>query len=436
MEAALSKIPAVIKAMTEFLGKKTWTDISANIAEFSLKWESVHEGISDAINSFSHFVGTITKIVSACTELSRIFTDMGEIIVMESEEMAEALKDIPAVMAEVTKYLTTDSFKAIKDGLIDLNAGYKTHAKVLDEVMPSYESAFNMFSKLASNVVSLSKAFDELKDATIISSIDMDKAMQNIDVFTNRFVESLRLNMDNLVDSLIDLDAEWAKHAEEMKVVMPSYEAATKDIGTLISSITSLGSALLSLSEMGTISSKKFDAGFGALITSVANFATSLRTNVVPLIASLQLLRKAWMENEAVLVPLMADFVTITKNFTTLAYHAIAMTKAFTELSENSSSLEKGFATLIKFIQQVVSSTKEFYTPETAAAIAEYVDDVGSVIYAFRYLAEQLEKATSDVEREVKDAVNAVAAEVQSLKTLIPNMFVYGANNVRLQMGT
>jgi hypothetical protein len=136
------------------------------------------------------------------------------------------------------------------------------------------------------------------------------------------------------------------------------------------------------------------------------------------------------MENEAVLVPLMVDFVTITKNFTTLAYHAIAMTKAFAELSENSESLEKGFATLIKFIQQVVSSTKEFYTPETAAAIAEYVDDVGSVIYAFRYLAEQLEKATSDIEREVKDTVENVAAKVRSLENLMPDMYTYGSNAI------
>jgi 5-bromo-4-chloroindolyl phosphate hydrolysis protein len=287
-----------------------------------------------------------------------------------------------------------------------------------------------MFAKLAGNVITLSEAFKELKEATIISSIDMDKAMQNIDVFINRFVKALTLNLDNLVGSLIDLDTEWAKHADEMKDLMPAYETATKDIGTLISSITSLGSALLSLSETGTISSTEFDRGFTSLIQSVANFSKSLRNNVIPLIASLQLLRKAWMENEAVLVPLMVDFVTITKNFTTLAYHAIAMTKAFAELSKNSESLEKGFATLIKFIQQVVSSTKEFYTPETAAAIAEYVDDVGSVIYAFRYLAEQLEKATSDIEREVKTAVENVAAKVRSLENLMPDMYTYGSNAI------
>jgi hypothetical protein len=315
----------------------------------------------------------------------------------------------------------------MEGGLIDLNTEYKKHAKVLDEVMPSYESAFNMFAKLASNVVSLSKAFEELKEATIISSIDMDKAMQNIDVFINRFVEALTLNMDNLVDSLIAFKTEWAKHADEMKDVMPSYETATKDIGTLISSITSLGSALLSLSEMGTISSTKFDRGFTSLIQSVANFSKSLRNNVVPLIASLQLLRKAWVENEAVLVPLMVDFVIITRNFASLAYNANNMTKAFTELSENSGSLEKGFDSLIGFIAKVVKSTKEFYTPETAASIKQYIVDIGLVIYAFRYLAEQLEKATGDVEREVKDAVENVSAKVLSLKSVIPNMFKYGA---------
>jgi TP901 family phage tail tape measure protein len=427
MEAALSKIPTVIKDMTELLGKKTWTDISANIAAFALEWDAISEGISDAIDSFSSFIGILNKIISACTEMTRIFTDMGEIVVIESDEIAEALKDIPAVMAKVTEYLTTDSFKAIKGGLIDLNTEYKKHSKVLDEVMPSYDSAINMFSSLANNVMSLSKSFEELKDATIISSIDMDKAMQNIDTFVNRFVDALALNLDNLVDSLIDLDAEWAKHADEMKVVMPSYETATKDIGTLISSITSLGSALLSLSEMGVITSTKFDTGFSALITSVANFAVSLRNNVVPLIDSLQLLRKAWIENEVVLVPLMLDFRMITKSFAMLAYNANQMTAAFTQLAENSGSLEKGFDSLIGFIGKVVKSTKEFYTPETAASIKQYVVDIGLVISAFRYLAEQLEGATSDIEKEISTTVNNISETVLSLKSLLPHMSQYGA---------
>jgi TP901 family phage tail tape measure protein len=427
MEAALNKIPAVIKNMTELLGKKTWTDISANIAAFALKWDTISEGISESMDSFSSFVGIINKIVSACTEMTRIFTDMSAIVVIKSDEIAEALKDIPAVMAEVTKYLTTDSFKAIKDGLTDLNTEYEKHVTVLDDVMPSYNNAINMFSTLASNVVSLGKAFEELKDATIISSIDMDKAIQNIDVFINRFTDALRLNMSNLVDSLVDLDTEWKKHAEEMKVVMPSYETATKDIGTLINAVSSLGSALLFFSEAGSISKSNFDKGFIAISASIGNFTKSFVKNVDGLVTALKTLRSVWIENQDVLVPLMKDFKMISRSFIGIAVDAYNMSEAFRNFSRSSIGLKLGFERLIEFIKTVAEKTKEFYTPESAKAISQYVIDVGKVIYAFRDLNEQLETATKDIEKEVTTTVNNIAKSILSLKSLIPSMFVYGA---------
>jgi phage-related protein len=100
---------------------------------------------------------------------------------------------------------------------------------------------------------------------------------------------------------------------------------------------------------------------------------------------------------------------------------------AFAILSDTIGLLDNMFGSLIKTIDQVVVSTKEFYTPVAAAAIAQYVIDIGNVIYAFRYLSEQLETATSNVEKEVTSTVNNIARSILSLKTLIPSMFVYGA---------
>jgi hypothetical protein len=106
------------------------------------------------------------------------------------------------------------------------------------------------------------------------------------------------------------------------------------------------------------------------------------------------------------------------------------MVVAFDALSKNSGSLEKGFGTLIKFIDYVQEATKNFYTPKSARAIKQYIFDIGLVIAAFVFLGDKLETATSDIERIVKNAVNNVAGTVLSLKTLIPNMFVYGASMI------
>jgi TP901 family phage tail tape measure protein len=298
----------------------------------------------------------------------------------------------------------------------------------MDKSFETFETASSTITGMINNVLSLSTAFTTLGNSTIASAKDMERAMQNINVFVIRFTDALRLNLDALVDALKDLDIEWSIHAKAMEDVMPSYKSATGDVTTLIGSLTSLGSAMESLAEMGTISSKKFDQGFGSLIENIKNFSVSLKTNVVPMITALESLREVWMKNEAVLVPLMQDFVIITKNFASMATNANIMIDAFERLAENSGSLEEGFKTLIKFIKDVVENTKEFYTPETANEIAAFVEDIEKVIDSFADLDSKIESAVREIENEVSDGVREIKKTILGLSNLNEDMFTSGQN--------
>ena len=252
--------------------------------------------------------------------------------------------------------------------------------------------------------------------------------MDNINVFVVRFTEALRLNLDALIKSLTKLDTEWGIHAKEMEKVMPAYADATGSISGLIGPIVSLASALKSLAEMGTISSAKFDAGFGSLIESIGNFAVSMARNVEPLIASLKTLRVVWVENETVLVPLMQDFIIITKSFASIAINANIMINAFKEIAENSGSLEEGFKTLIKFIKDVVENTKEFYTPEAAEELSRFIGDVEKVIDSFADLDERIGNAIREIENKITDSVSDIERSLLDLENLDASMYHSGQN--------
>ena len=298
-------------------------------------------------------------------------------------------------------------------------------------MLPSFHEAIDTISTLVSKVLSLSSSLIELRDMTVLSVRDIDEALKNIPIFLDRFVDALALNMGAIKQSLKDLDKEWALHTEEMKAVMPSYEDSTSAIGKLVGSLLSLGSALKSLAETGIITEREFDVGFKSLMTSISNFAVSLSKNVDDLIFSLQKLRVVWVENEAVLFPLIRDFAIITDNLWGVAHNANRMAKEFAEISKNSKTLERGFESLINFINQVVKSTKEFYTTEAAAELAGFIEDVGKVIKAFVGLEIELKGAMDTIKKAIGSAVDNIEGKISSLSSLSTSSFWWGVNMMR-----
>jgi ABC-type transporter Mla subunit MlaD len=430
MATALAEVPAVIIQLTKLLGKKIWTSLVDTLKELDGVWSTMDEEVLKSIDAFSKVAGSLSDIVSLSRGVSDTFTDMEAIVVYSAEQMAEALKEIPEILQSMTEYLGSDSFKGIKNDLAALSKEYKLHKDVLKEVMPSFEATASMLGSIISNVIGLSEAFKALAETTIVSSLDMERAMENVDIFIGRFAKEMHFSLDDLVKSLSGLDSEWKLYSKDMENVMPSFKAATGDIMSLVQGVLSLSAALENLSKIGIIGSQEFDKGFSSLITSIVNFSSSLKTNVKPLIESLKLLRNEWVRNAATLEPLMTAFMIITHNFTSLAVSANNMITSFGNLSKNSGSLEAGFNTLIKFIKNVEKATGEFYTPENAAMIARYIEDVETVITAFRQLEDKIEGALNDIENAVSTSVDGVKGHINSLSSLVLDMNTYGANAV------
>lgn len=428
LEVDLGKVALAARDMETYLGTDAWKGVTADMGAFGKKWEEVNGNIEETIKSFTAFTSVISSIVSSSGSLISAIIDIGDISIITSDKMEEAFATIPKMMAEMTEYMAGDSFKAVTDNLSVLNTRYLLHKEILDKTMPSFESATKMFSTLAQQVISVSDAFLTLKDSTIISSRDMEKAIDNIKSFTVRFTEALRLNLGSLVTILTDLDTEWKIHSKVMEEVMPSFKSATSDVGSLIGTITSLSSALKAMSEMGTISSGEFGKGFGSIIVSISNFTISLRKNVGPLIGSLQELRKVWVENEEVLVPLMADFQIITRNLRSVADNMNAMKDSFREVNKGWVLLERGFDRLVGFIKTTVLAIKEFYTPEAAAEVSTFIKDIGKVIDSFKELNSKIEGVLNDIKTKIRNAVESIETKLQSLENLNGSMFYSGQN--------
>jgi hypothetical protein len=104
------------------------------------------------------------------------------------------------------------------------------------------------------------------------------------------------------------------------------------------------------------------------------------------------------------------------------------MADAFRDLEKNSGTLEKGFKSLIDFINQVVKSTKEFYTTEAAAELATFIVDVGKVIDAFVDLERDLNTAMDKIKGAISTAVNNIEGKISSLSNLIKSAYEWGAN--------
>ena len=389
------------------------------------------EAIMQFNSSLRDFGATITNIINVFEDLASAVKRSSELVIVSTKDMEAALALIPAQLGEIAVFLGTDIWGDIVKGLSAVDFSWETYAKTVDDSMPAFTSAMDTFSTLISKILSLSTALKDMRDMTVLSVRDIDEALKNIPVFLDRFVDALALNMGAIKQSLKDLDKEWALHTEEMKAVMPSYEDSTSAIGELVGSLLSLGSALKSLAETGIITEREFDVGFKSLMTSISNFAVSLSNNVDDLVVSLQKLRTVWVENEAVLFPLIRDFAIISDNLWGVAHNANRMAKEFAEIRKNSKTLEKGFESLIKFINQVVESTKEFYTTEAAAELAGYIEDVGKVINAFVNLERELKDAMGKVEKAIDNAVTNMHKEVSTLGDLPKSAYTWGENTMQ-----
>ena len=374
------------------------------------------------------FKTTITTVIDVFEALASVIKRSSDLVVISAQEIEEALSLVDDQLIQIGLYLQTDAWSEIVTQLSAVSKEWEKWAADVDNSMPAFNSATDTFSTLISKIVGLSSALKDMRDMTVLSVRDIDEALKNIPVFLDRFVDALALNMGAIKQSLKDLDKEWALHAEEMKATMPSYEDSTSAIGKLVGSLLSLHSALESLSEIGTISERAFDKGFKSLMTSISNFAVSLSNNVDDLIFSLQKLRTVWVENEAVLFPLIRDFAIITDNLWGVAHNANRMAEEFSNINKNSRTLEEGFKSLIKFINQVVETTEEFYTPEAAAELAGFIKDVGTVIEAFVSLERELDTAMGKIKKAIGSAVGNIEGKISSLDNLIKTAYYSGAN--------
>ena len=428
LAATLKDIPSIISQMKGLLEAPIWSEIIADLSELAPVWDGISEGVNDSIASFSAAISAFSAIISAAVQLTDTFTDMKDIVVISVDQMTEAFEDIPDAIDEVTTYLATESFGNVENALKRSHGEWLKHKEVIDNTMPSFIAAVDTISTLATKVLSLSSAFEELKVMSVLSIRDIDEAMKKIPLFLNRFIDALKLNMHGFKEALSELNIEWAKHADALGDTMPTFTTATTDMGGLVSTILSLNSALDELSSMGVIRERTFNRGFDNLTKSIANFATSLATNVDALISSLEKLHIVWMENEAVLFPLMRDFAIISDNLYGVAHNANRMAKEFDALSKNSGTLEKGFKSLIDFINQVVKATKEFYTTEAAAELAGFIFDVGKVIDAFVDLEIELKGAMSKIKNAISNAVDNIEGKINSLSNLVISAYHSGAN--------
>jgi prophage DNA circulation protein len=428
LAATLKDIPAIITQMKGLLEAPIWGEIIANLSGFAQVWDEISEGVQDSINSFSAAICAFSSIIGASVQLTDTFTDMKDIVVIRVDQMVEAFENIPDAIDAVTAYLTTQSFANVENALKRSHGEWLKHKEVIDNTMPSFNAAIDTISTLATKVLSLSSAFEELKVMSVLSIHDIDEAMKKIPEFLDRFVDALRLNMSGLKESLSELNIEWTKHAEEMEDTMPTFTTATNDIGALIDTILSLNSALDELRSMGVIREREFNRGFENLTKSIANFAISLATNVDALVFSLQKLRVVWVENEDVLLPLMKDFAIITDNLWGMAHNANRMAKEFRAITKNSKTLEKGFASLITFINQVVDGVKRFYTTEVAAEIARFIEDIDGVINSFVDLEIELKGTMGTIRKEIGGAVDNIKGKISSLDGLVRSAFYWGEN--------
>jgi TP901 family phage tail tape measure protein len=380
--------------------------------------------------SLSSFSDTITNVIGVFEDLASVVERSSELIVVSAEEIETALSLVDDQLIEIVKYIESPAWDEIVTQLGAVSKEWEKWALAVDNSMPAFSSAVDTFSTLISTILGLSSALEEMRDMTVFTVRDMDKALKNIPIFLDRFVDALALNMYEIKMTLKDLDREWALHTDEMKATIPTYEDATDKISKLISPILSLNSALKQLAEMGTISATTFDKGFISLMDSVSNFAVSLGRNVDGLILSLSSLRKVWIENEDVLYPLIYDFAIISDNLWGVAYNANRMAKEFKNISDNAGTLEKGFKDLIVFIETVVALTKEFYTTEAAAELARYIDDVGKVIAAFVDLEIELKSAMDKIKTAIGSAVDNIKGKISSLDNLVKSAFLWGANTL------
>jgi ABC-type transporter Mla subunit MlaD len=374
------------------------------------------------------FKTTITTVIDVFEALASVIKRSSDLVVISAKEIEDALSLVDDQLIEIGKYLQTDAWGEIVTQLSAVSEEWKKWAKDVDNSMPGFNSAADTFSTLISKILGLSSALKDMRDMAVLSVRDIDEALKNIPVFLDRFVDALALNMSAIKQSLKELDKEWSLHAEEMKDTMPSFTTATSEISTLISTVLSLNAALEELSSMGVIRGREFDRGFSSLIKSISNFAVSLAKNADELIISLQKLRVVWAENEAVLLPLMKDFAIITDNLWGVAHNANRMAEEFSNISKNSKTLEKGFKSLIDFINQVVKSTKEFYTTEAAAELATFIKDVGKVIGAFVDLERELNDAMGKIKGAISTAVGNIEGKISSLSSLIKSAHEWGAN--------
>jgi methyl-accepting chemotaxis protein len=380
-----------------------------------------------AIDLFNTTLKTFTSILKTVTDAMDMLKRMSEMVLPEITELERGFNNTGEAISRFTDAVST-SFAGVKIDLEDLDTEWAKHEEGIDKLMKSFGQATDTISILATKIVTLTGSLKELRDMSVLSMYDIDRAMKKIPDFLGNFVKALALNMYDIAESLKELDTEWVNYADDMKATMPAYEDATDKISKLISPILSLSSALKQLAEMGTISSTEFDKGFASLMSTISNFAVSLGRNVDGLIVSLQTLRDVWMANEAVLFPLIRDFAIITDNLWGVAHNANRMAEEFKTLSKNTGTLEKGFKDLIGFIDQVVKSTKEFYTPEAAAELAGYITDVGKVIDAFVDLEIGLRRAMDKIRTAIGTAVDAMENKISSLADLAKSAYYWGAN--------
>jgi TP901 family phage tail tape measure protein len=378
--------------------------------------------------SLSSFMDTTTNVIGVFEDLTSVVKRSSELVVISAKEIETALSLVDDQLKEIALYLGSSAWSEIVTQLSAVSKEWEKWAGDVDNSMPAFNSAVDTFSTLISKILGLSSALKDMRDMTVLSVRDIDEALKNIPIFLDRFVDALSLNMGEIKRTLKDLDREWELHTDEMKDTMPAYEDSTDKVSKLIGSLLSLSSALKQLAEMGTISSKTFDTGFLSLIKSVSNFAGSLSKNVNSLIGSLQSLRTVWIDNEAVLFPLIRDFAVITDNLWGVAHNANRMADEFNELRKNSIRLERGFSSLIRFIDKVVEGTKNFYSIEAANEIIRFLRDIGGVINAFETLNREINDAMSAVKNAVTRAVNNIERKISSLDNLVRDAFYWGQN--------
>jgi TP901 family phage tail tape measure protein len=425
------EIADIMVNFSKVMGEEGFATTFATAMEMMLKSASplidYFQKNNAAVGVFNSTLTTFTTVIKNVVDAMDLLKAMSEMTLPSVTELEAGFGKVEEALSRFTEAIST-SFADVKIELVALDKEWTKHKEGVEDSLESFSAATNTITTLSSEIITLSATLKELKDMSVLSMRDIDEALKNIPLFLDDFVDALRLNMYEIKESLKDLDTEWSKHADAMKDTMPAYEDSTEQIGKLIGSLLSLNSALEQLAEMGTISGAAFDRGFSSLIKSISNFAVSLSKNVDGLIDSLQTLRRVWLENEDVLIPLMRDFAIISDNLWGVAHNTNRMAEEFKKLSETSGTLKEGFKSLIEFINQVVESTKEFYTAEAAAELATFITDVGKVIAAFVGLEKELNEAMVVIESKISSAVSNIESNLRGLSNLVKSAYYWGAN--------